>query len=265
MKSMMKAHKKVLVAAVTASGYLILFLFFPLVLSAQQSPQEWLEVIDRNLNPPQYEAYRKLINIEPDGSKKEFVLFSLKQGREKVAALFLSPASEKGRSTLRVGDNMWLYIPNVGRAIRITSLQSVTGGIFNNSDILRVDYQAEYSAQSIKKTNKKGPSGDLLLQLNLKAKSGFVAYDRLEMMIDPRIKLPVKIRAIAASGLLIKTIYFKKVTDFGGGIKRPAVVETDSPLNKGYKSIMIFAKIKSRKFASEVFTTDYMSRIEGLR
>lgn len=246
-------------------GGFISLLLLPMSLWAQDSAQEWLETIDRNLNPPQYESYRKLINIEPDGSKKEFVLYTVKQDKEKVAALFLSPASEKGRATLRVGENMWLYIPNVGRPLRITSLQSVTGGIFNNSDILRVDYQAEYDAVKISKTDQKGPSGSQLLQLDLKAKTGAVAYDKLEMLIDPKMQSPTQIRAITVSGLLIKTIYFKKITDFGQGIKRPAVVETDSPLYKGYKSIIIFAKLKPRKLAPEVFTTDYMSRIETLR
>jgi hypothetical protein len=243
----------------------VTLLLWTIDLMAQGTAQEWLETIDRNLNPLEYESYRKLINIEPDGSKKEFVLFTVKQGKDKVAALFLSPASEKGRATLRVGENMWLFIPNVGRAIRITSLQSVTGGIFNNSDILRIDYQAEYNAISIKQTEQKGTSGVNLLQLDLKAKTSSVAYDKLEMLIDPKTKSPILIRAITVSGMLIKTIYFKKITDFGQGIKRSAVVETDSPLHKGYKSIIIFAKIKPRKLSSEVFTTDYLSRIETLR
>ena len=34
-----------------------------------------LQQIDRNLAPESYELYRKLINIEPDGRKKEFVLY----------------------------------------------------------------------------------------------------------------------------------------------------------------------------------------------
>ena len=245
--------------------FVLLFFICPTIGLAQSTPQEWLATVDKNLNPPQYEAYRKLINIEPDGTKKEFVLFTLKQDRDKVAALFLSPASEKGRTTLRVGENMWLYIPNVGKPLRITSLQSVTGGVFNNSDILRVDYQAEYNPIEIIQTKEKGPSGKPLLQLNLKAKTNSVAYDKLEMFIDPGIKSPVYIRAIAASGLLMKTIYFKRIKDFGNGIKRPSVVETDSPLYKNYKSIMIFAKIKPRKLAAEVFSTDYMGRLETLR
>jgi hypothetical protein len=28
--------------------------------------------VDRNLNPDSYESYKKLINVEPNGKKKEF-------------------------------------------------------------------------------------------------------------------------------------------------------------------------------------------------
>ena len=62
-----------------------------------------LKQVDRNLSPDVYESYRKLINIEPDGKKKEFTLFTVKQGIDKVASLYIAPASEKGRSTLRLG------------------------------------------------------------------------------------------------------------------------------------------------------------------
>ena len=41
---------------------LTLAFLMPVAIFAQSTPQEWLKVIDRNLNPPEYEAYRKLIN-----------------------------------------------------------------------------------------------------------------------------------------------------------------------------------------------------------
>jgi outer membrane lipoprotein-sorting protein len=214
--------------------------------------------VDRNLEPESYEMYRKLVNIEPDGTKKEFVLFSVKKGRDKVAALFLAPASDKGRATLRQGENMWLYIPNVGKPVRITSLQSVTGGVFNNADILRVDYTEEYGVEAAEEQ----ADG---YRLTLKAKTGAVAYDRLKMTVDRKALLPTRIEAYAASGLLVKTLYFKDVKDFGGGIRRPATVETDSPLHKGYKSVMLYSQLKKRTVPDEVFTVDYLSRLEELR
>jgi len=153
--------------------------------------------LDRNLSPESYESYRKLINIEPDGRKREYVLFTVKKGKDKVAALFLSPASEKGRSTLRLVENMWLYIPNVGKPIRKV--------------------------------------------------------------------LPTKIECLTQASMLIKTIYFKQTKDFGGKIVRPSVIETDSPLHKGYKSVMIFAQMKKRTFKDEVFTLTFMPNLESLR
>lgn len=219
---------------------------------------EILKQVDRNLNPESFEMYRKLINIEPDGTKKEFVMFSVKKGKEKIASVFLSPASEKGRSTLRIGENMWLYIPNVGKPLRITSLQSVTGGIFNNSDIMRVDYSAEYNCEKIDTTDKG-------YTLFLKAKLKNVAYETVHMFLDSNKLLPTKIECYAASGMLIKNLYFKNIKDFGNGVVRPAVIETDSPLYKGYKSYIVFAEVKKLELADEVFSLNYMNKIDGLR
>ena len=217
-----------------------------------------LNQIDRNLNPESYEMYRKIINVEPSGRKMEYTLFSVKKGIDKVAALFIAPASEMGRSTLRLGENMWLYIPNVGKPVRITSLQSVIGGVFNNADILSLDYAAEYD---VEKAEEKG--NEYFLQL--KAKTKTVSYDQLKLWADKNNKLPLKIECLTEAGMLIKTLYFKEVKDFGGGIRRPSVLETDSPLYKDYKSIMIYANIKQRDFKDEVFTLTFMPNMESLR
>lgn len=219
---------------------------------------ELLNKIDRNLTPISFESYRKLINIEPDGKKKEFVLFTAKKGNDKMVTTFLSPKTELGRSTLRLGDNMWLYIPNVGKPVRITSMQSVTGGIFNNSDIMRLDYSEEYNC--IKLVQSK--SGDIM---TLKAKTGSVAYDKLIITVDNKNVVPTEIKCLTASDMLIKSLYFKDIKSLGKGIKRPAVIETDSPLHKGFKSVMIYANMNIRDFPNEVFTIQYMEKIPGLR
>lgn len=217
-----------------------------------------LKQIDRNLNPESFESYRKLINIEPDGRKREYILFTIRKGIDKVASLFVSPASERGRSTLRVGENMWLYIPGVGKPIRITSLQSVVGGVFNNADILRLDYSTEYDVEKVEEDD-----GELLL--HLKAKTRAVAYDRVRLWADKEKKIPVRIECLTKDDLLIKTLYFKNIKDFGGGIVRPSVIETDSPLHKGYRSVMIFAEIRQRTLKDEFFTLSFMSDLDTLR
>jgi outer membrane lipoprotein-sorting protein len=219
---------------------------------------EILARVDRNMAPDSYEMYRKLVNVEPDGRKKEFILFTVKKGRDKVAGLFISPASDKGRTTLRLGENMWLYIPNVGKPVRITSLQSVVGGVFNNSDILQLDYSEEYSVSRVE------DQGTEYL-LHLKARTRSVAYDQLRMWVDKEKILPTRIECLTATAMLIKTLYLKDIKDFGEGVVRPAVTETDSPLYKGYRSYMIIAKITAREIPDEAFTLNFMSRLESLR
>jgi hypothetical protein len=217
-----------------------------------------LAKVDRTLNPPSFEAYRQIINIEPDGRRREYLLYTVNNGQDHVAAVFLTPASDKGRATLRLGENMWLYVPNAGKPVRITSLQSVVGGVFNNADILRLDYASEYEVTSVE------PAGEQQL-LHLQARSRSVAYDQLKMWITPDRALPVRIECLTESGMLIKTLHFKDVKDFGGGIVRPAVVETDSPLYKGYKSAMVFARIEARTFEDEIFSLTFLPNLESLR
>jgi len=130
--------------------------------------------------------------------------------------------------------------------------------VFNNADILRLDYTSEYKVSKVEE------SGDQYL-LHLKARTKAVAYDKLKMWVDKSASLPTQVECLTEADMLIKTLYFKKVKDFGEGILRPSVIETDSPLYKDYKSIMIFAKIKARDLPDEAFTLNFLPRVKSLR
>ncbi len=229
-----------------------------IALSLTLFAEDILDTIDRKLTPVSAQMYKKLINIEPDGSKKEFLLFQAKKDKDKMVSLFLEPDSEKGRATLRLGDNMWLYIPNVGRPLRITSMQSVVGGVFNNADIMRLDFSTEYSIETQEEKD------DFIL-LNLRAKNDTVSYDKLIMQVDKKSLTPIQIECYTSTKMLIKTLYYKKLTNFGDKIVRPAVVETMSPMYKGYKSIMIYGKIIPKDFPDEAFTLDALANASDLR
>jgi len=230
-----------------------LLLTFSILLNA-----DILQEIDRKLTPVSAQMYKKLINIEPDGEKKEFLIFQAKKDKDKMVSLFLEPDSEKGRATLRLGENMWLYIPNVGRPIRITSMQSVVGGVFNNADIMRLDFSTEYSV--VKQEEKEN-----YLLLELKAKNDTVSYDKLLMQVDTQTLSPIQIECYTSTKMLIKTLYYKKPKDFGDNIIRPSVVETISPMYKGFKSIMIYGRITPKTFADEAFTLDNLKKASDLR
>jgi hypothetical protein len=123
---------------------------------------------------------------------------------------------------------------------------------------MQLEYSFEYDAEFDKSDNKE-------YILILKAKNKTVAYDKLKMWITRKDKILRKIEAYSASGMLIKTLVFKDDKDFGGGLLRPSVIETSSPLYKNYRSMMIYQSVKKRQFPDEVFTQNYMSRLNDLR
>jgi hypothetical protein len=85
------------------------------------------------------------------------------------------------------------------------------------------------------------------------------------MWVEKATVVPTKIECYAATGLLLKTLYFKERKPFDDGTMRPAVIETDSPLYKGYRSIMVYAKVQKRSFPDEVFTLDFLPRLGSMR
>jgi hypothetical protein len=84
------------------------------------------------------------------------------------------------------------------------------------------------------------------------------------MWVDKKAVIPTKIECYAASGLLIKTLYLKEIKPFEG-VRRPSIIETDSPLYKGYQSIIAYANVKRKVVGDEVFTLEFLSKIETIR
>ena len=239
----------------------VLFLFLALVLAPPAHALDGVEIlrqVDANMWPDSYEMYRKLVNVDSDGSRREYVMYTAKKGRDKVVNLFLAPPEDLGRVLLRVGDSMWLQLLDVPQALRVASMHSVVGGIFNNWDLMRSTFSSDYQVESVEEE----PEAYLL---SLKARSTWVIYERLNLWVDKQHLLPKKLEAFAPSQLHLKTLNFKNIRDFGDGVVRPSAVETESPLWPGVRAVMLFAEIRRREFSDEVFTVNYMPRIGDLR
>ncbi len=240
--------------------FLMIMLMSGVVYSKEYSGNEILKIIDEKMAPKNNEMYRKIINIESNGKKKEYTMYSAKKGDDKIFSAFLEPASEKGRTTLRLGDNMWMFLPSLKKPIRIANLQSVIGGLFNNSDIFKVDFNLEYNAEIL--SDKEEIQGENYYILELKAKVKDVAYDKIKMWVNKNSLLPIKYEAYTFSGMLVKTIELSDIQDFGNGIVRPAKITTTSPLDKGAKSEMVYLKITPKDFPDEMFTLNAMDKVK---
>ena len=169
------------------------------------------------------------------------MLYTVKKGRDKIVALFLDPPSDKGRATLRLGDNMWLYIPERRQAD--TDHQPAVG------DRRRVQ-QRRHPARRLQRRVQRGqrprrPRNSYVLSLKAQAPAKSPTTGSRCGSTSKRC-CRSRSRPMPRAACCIKTLHFKDIKDFGGGIKRPATLETDSPLYKGYKSVMLCSGIKKR-------------------
>lgn len=195
---------------------LLAFSFLPsLATAADPTPEELLKRYDDVMSPRTFDGLMVMVAHRQDDTTRTYKFRALKSEDDKIRTWFFEPASAKGQEMLRVGDNMWVYMPNLKRALRLVSRDSFQGGDFNNADVLRVNYVADYKAKLV-------PSGDdKLWLLDLSAKTTEAAYDRIKLWLHKDKKQPARAEYYAASGKLLRSAIFEDVKNFHGH-ERPA-------------------------------------------
>ena len=196
----------------------MLSLALALAVAAEPAPDALALVrrYDAVMSPANFEAQTKMVATREDGTTRTYKMKTQKSGKDKLRAQFLEPASAKGQEMLRNGENLWLWMPNLERAVRVAARDSFMGGDFNNADVLRVNYQADYHAS----VDNSDPAGDILV---LKSKTQSASYDAIKLwMTRDKSPQPIKAEFYAASGKILRRAEFFDVKDFGGGLVRPS-------------------------------------------
>lgn len=214
---------------------------------------------DEVMAPSSYEAALSMTATREDGSTRTYAMTIQKAGDDKVRISFSSPKSAVGQEMLRQGDNLWVYMPNLKRAVRLASRESFMGGDFNNADVLRVHWQTDYSASVVEQQD--GPDGKTV-KLELKAKVPDASWDRILLWmsdVDVKASQPVKAEFYAASGKLLRTLQFADVKTFGK-VTRPARLLMGNALVPAKKSEMSWTSLDVKPIADKRFGLDDLGR-----
>lgn len=115
---------------------------------------------------------------------------ALTRGDDNALIVIEAPARDKGTATLRVGDNLWNYLPRIARTIRVppsAMLSSWMGSDFTNDDLV---HSASYAEDFHAKLIGESPDGDGKL-VRLDAKPGTVGlWKRIDVTFDKDLTLP---------------------------------------------------------------------------
>ncbi|MCA2978750.1 MAG: outer membrane lipoprotein-sorting protein [Myxococcaceae bacterium] len=218
---------------------LLTFTLLPtLALGADPTADEILAKYDAVMGPSTFESQAEMTATREDGSTRTYAMRFLKRDADKFRVWFAEPASVKGQEVLRLGDNAWVYLPNLKRATRIANRDSFQGGDFNNADVLRVNYRADYDAKLVD-----SPVPDTWA-LKLKAKTPETAYDAITLIVRKRDLQPVRGEYYGTSGQLIRSATFSDWRELDKGFVRPARVVMQNEVVKARKTEMVTRTFK---------------------
>lgn len=160
---------------------------------------------------PSFITRVKITNYE-SGKPDEEKLYEVSQkGTDRTYVEFMSPR-EKGRHLLMLGDDMWVYLPDTSRPVRITPLERLSGDA-SNGDVARTNYAVDYTPVYVR-SEKAGNVECQVLELTAKRKGA--TYQRILYWLRADDARPVRAEFYLTSGKHIKTATFDDYAQVGG-------------------------------------------------
>jgi hypothetical protein len=156
------------------------------------------------------------IGIVTPRSTRSLRLRAWTRGEDEALIVIEAPPREEGTATLRVGPNLWNYLPRIARTIRVPPsmmLGSWMGTDFTNDDLvkessLRKDFDARISGRS------DTPAG---WWIRLDVKPGIVGrWARIDILVSDDEGLPIEERHYDRKGRLARTMMFDEIKRLGG-------------------------------------------------
>ena len=152
-------------------------------------------------------------------------------GDDRSLVKIMAPAKEAGIASLRIGSNMWNYLPKVERTVKIPAsmmMQSWMGGDFTNDDVMKAtSFVSDYEHRVLKTETVDGQQ--IWLVESVPRPGTAVVWGKVLLRIGPDY-LPRREEFCDEKGRAVKVLEF---SDFKiiGGRKFPGTWKM-TPLNK---------------------------------
>jgi outer membrane lipoprotein-sorting protein len=177
------------------------------------------------------------------------------EGKEKTFIRITSPPKEAGVATLRLGSEMWNYLPRANKVIKIPPsmmMSSWMGSDFTNDDLVKEytlldDYDYEFTYPQDARPD--------MIYVALKPKEGIpVVWGKIIVAAKKESYIPVWERYYDEKGRLMRIIDFKDVEQMGGRLI--ATVMELVPQNKeGQRTVLQYLRAEfDASLPDEIFT-----------
>jgi hypothetical protein len=179
------------------------------------------------------------MQIATENWQRTLVMQIWSQGTERALIRITSPKKEAGTATLKVGNNIWNYLPKVNRTIKIpTSMMMAAwmGSHFTNDDLVKEsrlirDYFIEISFEGER-------DGVEVYEFTLTSKpEAAVVWGKVMLEVRQADLMPTWQRYYDEDGTLIRELTFSECTKMGGRLIPTRLVM--QPMDKPGEQTMI--------------------------
>ena len=158
------------------------------------------------------------MQVKTDRYERSMKMRALSEGTEKSLVVILEPAKDQGVSTLKVGDNLWNYLPKVDRTMKVPAGMmggSWMGSHFSNDDLVKESRLSEdFTASFTDRPDEASPDKPYVIELVPKPDAP-VVWGRVVVTVT-RDKVPVSIAYFDEKGVLMRTMSFDDVQEIDG-------------------------------------------------
>lgn len=220
-----------------------------------------LSAIDQNMV---FESRTATIKMTVEGKRRTrtFEIQSYGRGKDDSAMEYLAPAREKGTKMLKLGDDLWMYMPSVDRTQKISGhmlRQGMMGSDLSYEDMMASDELADmYTAKLLGTEDVEGRPA---WKIEMTASDDSVAYPKRISWIDKASYIPVKQELYALSGMLLKSWTMSGITEYDGGRQFPTKMVIKDEVKADSQTVLEFSNMTfGVELEDEVFSQRWLER-----
>ncbi|HEX9654887.1 MAG TPA: outer membrane lipoprotein-sorting protein [bacterium] len=176
-------------------------------------------------------------------------------GMKKTFIRIVSPPKEKGVATLRIGNEMWNFLPNTNKVIKIPPsmmMSSWMGSDFTNDDLVNeFSLLEDYHYRLITPEN---TEPDMLYIESVPREGLPIVWGKIVSAVRARDYIPLWEKYYDEKGTLMRVLNFSDIKQFKQRTI-PAIMELVPQNKEGQKTIIRYLQLEfDRPLPDEVFT-----------
>jgi outer membrane lipoprotein-sorting protein len=238
---------------------MILALFLAAAVSAQAASPGALEMVkkaDENIFGKTFQATVQMEIKKEEGSRGlKFKVWN--QGKEKALIKVMEPAKDRNTGNLRIGFNLWQYLPNVERVIKIPPsmmLQNWMGSDFSNDDLVKSSALSRDYTPEIAGHEKLGAVETVKILCKPKPDAP-VVWDKVVVWLTEKDYVPVRHEFYSEKGEILRRMEGSEIRAFGrhkiATVLKMTSLKKNSSTTIRYSDVVFDQAIPEKVFTQE--------------